>query len=268
MLGDIQHERRFSHGRPGRYQYQIRRLHPRRAVIQIHKSRRNSRNASLISGSLFYLFHGIHDHLANRYEVFRTPPLDQMKNPLLRILQYRFQAFFSHITSIGNLFVHLNQTPEHSLFGYDIGIMLDICRSRHRSDQISDIFRAAYLWRNILFPQPVLQSNQIHRFPFIIQLYHRFKESPALFAVKIFFRHYFRSCHNRILVHDHSSDHRLFRLYAVGQYSFQQRFFHCCHFTSSRLFTVSMIPFPVLLLLTSRSPGDAASPTPHILRGS
>ena len=63
ILGNVQNKSRLTHRRSRRHQDQIRRLKSGSLIIQINKTCRDSRNTSLISGSLFDLLYGIQHHV-------------------------------------------------------------------------------------------------------------------------------------------------------------------------------------------------------------
>ena len=76
ILGDIQHERRLTHGRPCRDEHQIGGLHTCRPIIQVDEPCGDSRYVSVAVGSLLDLVHGVHDHFPNGHEVSRIPALN------------------------------------------------------------------------------------------------------------------------------------------------------------------------------------------------
>ena len=102
----------------------------------------------------------------------------------------------------------------------DRGIGAHIRGSRNRCQDVADKIQTAHLRWDILFLQPVLKRDQIHRFSLIEQLHHRIKHDPVLTLIKIVRDHDLRCRDDRIPVHQHGTDHRLLRLNAVRQNPF------------------------------------------------
>ena len=163
MVSNIQLKGRFTHGRAGSNQNQVGRLHSRRTVIKIQKSRRNPRDAALILRGKLNLVHGVHDDLANGDISIRAAPLYQLENTLFRILQYVFQRFLAAVAGIGNLFIQSDQLPQYGLFRYYFNILLNVGGGNWRGENFPDKFQTADLRWYLLHAQALLQRDQIHR---------------------------------------------------------------------------------------------------------
>ena len=185
ILGNIEDEGSFSHGRPCGHQNEVGRLHTGRPVIQVKKPCCHPRHIPFIVGRFLDTVHGIHDDLPDRHELSCIPALYQVEDAFLRVGQNILQTFLAHVAGIGNLLIDADQSAQSGFLRHDIGIMLDVGRRRNRRDQIADEFQTAHLRRHILFFQPVLQCDQIYRFALVVELYHRVKDHAVLFVIKI-----------------------------------------------------------------------------------
>ena len=131
ILRDVQHKRRFSHGRAGGHQYKIRRLQPGCPMIKIDESRSNSSDISFFLGSQFNFLQGIDDNLLDWHKIFRSTVLKEVKNLLFSLRHNVLYAVFIQIALAGNLLIDFNQPAQHGFLFDDIRIVFDVRRSRH-----------------------------------------------------------------------------------------------------------------------------------------
>ena len=104
MLCNIQNKRRLTHGRTGRNQNQIGGLQSCSPVVQINESCGNTGHSTFIFRCLLDFVHGIHNHLADGYEISGVSLLYHGKDLFLRLFQNHFQTLLAQITGILDLF--------------------------------------------------------------------------------------------------------------------------------------------------------------------
>ena len=226
VFRDIQYKGRFPHGRPGRHEDQFGILESGRFIIQIRKPGRQSCYIAPCFGRLFNGMKSLQYDLPDRYELTCIAGLKQSKQLFLGLVQNLVCRFISQIAGVSHFFCQMDQPSKNSLFRYNIGIMPDVGRRRYGCQQIPYIFHIRDLRRNILFSETILQRDQIDFAAFRKELCHRIENNPVLLLIEIIGSQNLRSRLNCRPVHQHGTDHGLFRFFTVRQYAFDHRLVH------------------------------------------
>ena len=125
---------------------------------------------------------------------------------MLCLFQDLRHALLAVIAIVFNLLIDLDDLTEQSFVLDDLGIGCHIDRHRHSCDQITDIFQTCHFRRHILFPQLILQGDQIHRLSAIIKFYNGFKQDAILLMIEIILCQNFRCRQDRITIHNHGAN--------------------------------------------------------------
>ena len=145
--------------------------------------------------------------MLNRHVVSADTSLKNIEKFFLRFFKNHLCALFLKIAGICHILCCPDQAAEKRFFADDIGIVFYVCRSRNCLDQLTDIFHAADIRRQIFFFQAVLQGNQIDRLSLITELHHRVKNNSVLILIKIITCQNFGCNQNGIPVKKHGTNY-------------------------------------------------------------
>ena len=124
ILSNIQNKSRLSHRRTSCNKHQIRSMHARRFIVQIHKACRDSGDRSLKLGSFLNVIDSIKHNLLDWHIFLTVSLLQNMEQFLFRLFQDHLCTLFLKITGIGNLFVRFDQASKDRFLAYNLCIIL------------------------------------------------------------------------------------------------------------------------------------------------
>ena len=147
ILCNVQYKGCFPHGRTGCDQHQIRRMHTGCFIIQIHKACGNTCYRTFKLRRFLNVINGIQNYLLDWNIFFIVASLENIEQFFFRFFQNNLCILLLQIAGVGNLFICLDKSAKNCFLTDDLCVVLHICRSRNRWDQISYIFHTADIRR-------------------------------------------------------------------------------------------------------------------------
>ena len=143
VLRDVQHEAGLAHRRPRRDEHQVRRLQPRRHLVEIDEAGRHAGDQPLVLLQLLDRREAALHEIAQRHEPGADAILGDREDRALGLVEQQVRLLLGLVGLGQDLVGRVNQAAERRLLLDDPRVVLDVGRSRHAVGERRDVGRPA-----------------------------------------------------------------------------------------------------------------------------
>jgi hypothetical protein len=184
-LGDVEHEARLPHRRPGRDDHQIAALQAARHLVEIDKARRHAGDQPLLLEQLLDLRKAFLHQIAHRHEAGLQTVVGNGEDRRLGFVKDDV-GFLIGLVGVGeDLVGGVDQIAESALLLDDLRVVLDVGRTRDAIGERGDIGRTADV---IELPRPgelLFQRDEVDRIVALIERHHLVEDAAVRVAIEI-----------------------------------------------------------------------------------